>query len=52
MSSLLEEIKKVRADYCHGCKNQFTREEIMNGAQCESCKEAAELGRMVADLQD
>lgn len=52
MSSLSEEIKKVRADYCESCKDQFTREEILNGAQCEGCQEAAELGRMVADLQD
>lgn len=52
MSSLSESIKEMRAEFCEGCKSQYTKEEIMNGAQCGSCEKAYEIGKTVATLQD
>lgn len=52
MSSLSEEVNKMRADFCEGCKDQFSREEILSGQKCAGCEKAAEVGRLVAGLQD
>lgn len=52
MSNIDEEMKKVRANFCEGCKSKFTQAEIMNGKKCEGCKKAAEAGRLTAGLQD
>lgn len=52
MPSLEEAVNELRAEYCQGCQEQYTKEEILNGKQCEFCDRVEETGRMVADLQD
>lgn len=52
MATLSEAVNELRAEYCDGCKEQYSYEEIMNGAQCEFCDHVEETGRMVASLQD
>jgi hypothetical protein len=52
MTSLEEAVNELRAEYCKGCQEQYTREEILDGKQCAFCDRVEETGRMVADLQD
>lgn len=52
METLEEAVNKLRAEYCEGCREQFTEEQILDGKQCEFCDEVEETGRMVAGLQD
>lgn len=52
MATLEEAVNELRAEYCEGCREQFTKEEILDGKQCEFCDHVEETGRMVADLQD
>lgn len=47
-----EAVIELRKEYCRGCQNQFTDEEIENGAMCGFCEHVRETGQMVADLQD
>jgi|AntRauTorcE11897_2_1112592.scaffolds.fasta_scaffold149432_1 hypothetical protein len=47
-----EAVLELRKEYCEECREQFTMEELDNGAKCEICKECTELGRTVAHLQD
>lgn len=52
MSNLSDAVDRLRAEYCEGCRQQYTREEILDGEQCEFCDHVEATGRMVASLQD
>lgn len=52
MSKLSEAVNQIRAEFCDGCREQYTEEEIMNGKMCDGCEKAGEMGRTVANLQD
>lgn len=53
MSNLSEAVSRVRANHCEGCRNQFSREEIIEeDKKCDGCKRAAEIGRTMAGLKD
>lgn len=52
MGSLSETVDEMRAEYCEGCREKFSREEILNGKKCSGCKKAGEVGRTVAGLRD
>ncbi len=52
MTTLSDAVARLRADYCKGCQNQYSTEEILSGSQCEFCDHVEETGRMVASLQD
>lgn len=45
-------VLEIRKKYCEICQEQFTTEELDNGAMCEICKECKKLGKTVAKLQD
>lgn len=45
-------VLELRKKYCEECIQQFTMDELDNGAKCDICKECTELGRTVATLQD
>lgn len=52
MTALTEAVAELRAEYCEGCQNQYSREEILEGAQCEFCDHVDGVGRSVAGLRD
>lgn len=53
MSNLSDTVRKLRAEYCEGCREQFNREEIIEEDKCCSgCEKAREVGKTVATLKD
>jgi hypothetical protein len=52
MATLSEAIRHLRADYCEGCNDQYSHEEILDGAFCAGCEHAKAVGRSVAHLRD
>lgn len=52
MTSLEKAVNELWAEYFEDYQEQFTREEILEGKQCEFCDRVEETGRMVAGLQD
>lgn len=52
MVTLSEAVAHLRVQYCEGCQEQFSEQEILNRAQCEFCDHVESTGQMVATLQD
>lgn len=50
--NLHEVVIELRKEYCKGCRDQFTDEEIENGKQCAICDKVQETGETVATLRD
>lgn len=52
MTGLAEAVAELRAENCEGCRNQYSRDEILDGEQCEFCDHVDSVGRSVAGLRD
>ncbi len=50
--NLHEAVLEVRKKYCEQCRNQYSMEELDNGAKCSICLQCEEVGKTVANLQD
>lgn len=47
-----EAVIELRKEYCEGCQEQFSDEEIEEGAMCDFCEKVRETGKQVAHLRD
>lgn len=52
MNTFSEQMLEIRIQYCEQCNKEYTEKELREGKHCDICKEARELGRTVASLQD